>query len=105
MNTPKRAATSGNTVSWPVCKSLTATLLLECWHWINFAAPIAVSIVPRQDWVLPSRGISNFASWQFSLIYFILFGLVSHQLEGMFERHVGLTSVELVHTPRLSSVL
>ena len=35
----------------------------------QFAAPIAVSIVSRQDWVLPSRRISNLAPWQFSLIY------------------------------------
>ena len=59
----------GNTVSWPVCKFLTATLLLGFCHWISFAAPIAVSIVSRQDWVLPSRRISNLAPWQFSLIY------------------------------------
>ena len=38
-------------------------------HWINFAAPIAVSIVSRQDWILPSRRIWNLAPWQFSLIY------------------------------------
>src|SRR6478672_11447309 len=38
-----------STVTWPVCKSLTATLLLGFWLWINFAAPIAVSIVSRQD--------------------------------------------------------
>jgi hypothetical protein len=35
----------GNSASSPVCKSLTATLLPGCWSWINFAAPIAVSIV------------------------------------------------------------
>ena len=30
---------AGNTVRWPVCKSLTATLLLGFWLWMNFAAP------------------------------------------------------------------
>src|SRR3954447_22320367 len=47
----------GNTVRWPVCKFLTATLLWGFCHWINFAAPIAVSIVSRQDWILPSTRI------------------------------------------------
>ena len=29
----------GSTVNWPVCKSLTATLLLGFWLWINSQLP------------------------------------------------------------------
>jgi MFS superfamily sulfate permease-like transporter len=47
-------AQEGRYVRWskinrPVHKPLTATLLLGFWLCINFAAPIAVSIVSRQD--------------------------------------------------------
>jgi hypothetical protein len=52
---------AGKTVNWPFCRSLTATLLLGFWHFMKVAAPIAVSIVSRQYWVLPSSTISNLA--------------------------------------------
>jgi hypothetical protein len=61
---------AGKTVSWPVCKSLTVTLLLGFWLLMKVAAPIAVSIVSRQYWVLPSNRNLNLAPKQSaSLIY------------------------------------
>jgi hypothetical protein len=48
----------GDTVRWPVCKCFPATLLLAFWLWMNFAA---LSIVSRQDWVLPSIEFSPLA--------------------------------------------
>ena len=50
---------AGKTVNWPVCRSLTVTLLLGFWLFMKVAAPIAVSIEFRQYWVLSSSKISN----------------------------------------------
>jgi hypothetical protein len=60
---------AGNTISWPVCRSLTATLLLGFWLLMKVAAPIAVSMVSRQYWVLPSSRTSNLAPKQSALTH------------------------------------
>jgi hypothetical protein len=59
----------GTAINVPVCKSRTATRLVGFWLLRMAAAPIAVSIVSRQDWGSPSRRISNLAPSQFSVIY------------------------------------